>query len=355
MLTNRRWWLLAVAMAIGLAGAGEMLTVALRGSSQTSAAPATTSSAIHNVVTFGHVDVESRIRKMPVPIPGGRVSEVLVKEGDSVPAGTVLVRLEDTQARSKVDEAQAAVEQAKINLERGRKLPADHQISLGQAQAAVDWAEYQCELARLGVKTKQRLASNNAGGGPDAVAAAQLELKIAEEALRIKKDEMLRLRNTDPNAQVRLLESQVKQAEAMLRQAQAALTQFAIVAPTAGTVLEISVAVGETVGSASPVPAVQFCPVGRQVVRAGIEQAFASQVAVGQKVLIEDEANAAGKWTGRVSWVADLYTEQRAIVNMDPSQFSDVRKLQCVIELDPKQPPLKINQRVLASIEIPAK
>jgi HlyD family secretion protein len=328
--------------------------VALRGNSQAGAAPASIESAYRKVVAFGHVDVEARVRKMYVTVPGGLVSEVLVKEGDSVPAGAVLVRLDDTQARRKVDEAKAAVDQAMIALEKGRKLPEQHQLKLRQAQGAVDDADYQRQLAKLALETKQRQAATDTAG-PNAVAAAQLELKRAEEGLHNKKDELRQLQLVDPTSEVRVLEAQLRQANALEAQAEAALKQFALVAPAAGTILEITVAVGDTVGTASPVPAVQFCPQGPRIIRAGVDQAYASLVAVGQTVSIEDDTNAAGKWTGRVKWVADVYTPQRPIVQPDPNQFSDVRTMPCIIELDPDQAPLKINQRVLASIEVPVK
>ncbi len=354
ILSNRRWWVLAVALAVGLAGAGEMLTVALRGNSQAGAAPSPSTTGYRKVVAFGYVDAQDCVRKMYVTVPGGLVSQVLVHEGESVPAGAILVRLDDAQARCKVDEAKAALDQAKIALQKGRTLPVQHQIKLDQAQALVNAAEYQRQSANLAVETKQRLESTNTGGH-DAVAAARLELKGAEEALRIKKDDLRQLQLIDPNAEVKVLESQVQQADALLRQAQAALKQFALVAPTAGTVLDITVAVGDTVGTASPVPAVQFCPQGPRVIRAVIDQASASLVAVGQTVSIEDDTNVPVKWTGRVKWVADVYTQQRAVLNAEWNQYSDVRTMPCIIELDPNQPPLKINQRVLASIEVPNK
>jgi multidrug resistance efflux pump len=128
-----------------------------------------------------------------------------------------------------------------------------------------------------------------------------------------------------------------------------------LTAPSAGTVLQIAVGVGDTLGAASPVPAIQFCPDGPRVVRADIEQAFAGQVAVGQKVTIEDDSHAPGKWKGRVKWVADWFANQRPVLQPDAGQYSDVRMMPCVIELDPNQPPLKINQRVLATIEVPTR
>ena len=147
---------------------------------------------------------------------------------------------------------------------------------------------------------------------------------------------------------------EVARAEALLAQAEAALTQFALVAPAAGTILEITVAKGETLGGTSPIPAIQFCPDGPRIVRADVDQASAARVRVGQKVVMEDDTNSGGIWTGHVKWVADMFSQQRPVVNPDPTQYSDVRTMQCVIDLDPHQPPLKINQRLLATIEVPA-
>jgi multidrug resistance efflux pump len=353
ILSNRRWWLLAVALAVGLAGAGELLTEALRGNSQPAAPPTGSTPGVRKVVAFGHVDVEARVRRMYFTVPGGLVSEVLVKEGDSVPAGAVLVKMDDTQARGKVDEARSAVAEAKARQEAGRSLPEQYKSKVEQAEAAIRAAEAQRDGAKAALEHKQLLELSKTIGA-DAVAIAKNELRAAEEALRIKQGDLTQLRKVDPMTEVRVLDAQVARAEAALAQANAALTQFTLVAPTAGTVLEITVAVGDTVGSASPAPAVQFCPNGPRIVRAGIDQAYASQVAVDQKVTIEDDTNAGGRWTGRVKWVADVFTPQRPVVLPDPNQFSDVRTMPCIIELDPGQPPLKINQRVLASIEIPS-
>src|SRR5207302_9662744 len=51
-----------------------------------------------SVVCFGHVDVEPGVTAL-YPIQPGRVTEVLVREDDSVKAGTVLFRLDDRRAK----------------------------------------------------------------------------------------------------------------------------------------------------------------------------------------------------------------------------------------------------------------
>jgi hypothetical protein len=56
-----------------------------------------------------------------------------------------------------------------------------------------------------------------------------------------------------------------------------------------------------------------------------------------------------------VTWVADWYTNPRPVIVPDPGQFSDVRGMPCTITLDPGQPALKINQQVIATIDVSTK
>jgi HlyD family secretion protein len=352
---NRRsWWLPAVVLAIGLAGGAHLLSVALRGDADSATSPMSSRRGVRTVVAFGMVDVEDGICKMYASIPGAVVSQVLVKAGESVPAGVVLLRLDDTMARKKVDEANAALELAKSARDRGRTLPEQHRLGLDQCEAAVKAAEAQRNMARQEMEKTQRLVNINQAS-QEALAITGEQLRAAEEGLLSKKAELARLKLQDPKAEIEGLEAQVKQALAAREGAEAVLKQYKLVAPKAGTVLQITVGVGDTFGGPSPAPAIQFCPNGPRVVRADIEQAFAALVAVGQRVSLEDDTHAAGAWKGRVKWVADFYSPQRPILQAEPGQYSDVRTLPCVIELDPGQPPFKINQRVLATIEIPMK
>ncbi|HEX4588734.1 MAG TPA: efflux RND transporter periplasmic adaptor subunit, partial [Gemmataceae bacterium] len=173
--------------------------------------------------------------------------------------------------------------------------------------------------------------------------------------LRSKQLEFARLKTQDPHAELNGLQAQVRQADAALAQAREALKQYALVAPAAGIVLQITVREGDTVGGPSPVPAIQFCPAGPRVVKADVDQASASLVAVGQRVTIEDDAHGPGRWTGKVTWIADWFTNPRPVLVPDPGQYSDVRGMPCIIELDANQRSLKLNQRVLATIDVSPK
>jgi hypothetical protein len=46
-----------------------------------------------------------------------------------------------------------------------------------------------------------------------------------------------------------------------------------------------------------------------------------------------------------VQHVSDWYTHRRSIMH-EPLQVNDVRTLECIIRIEPDQPPLRIGQRV---------
>src|SRR5437660_9465107 len=71
--------------------------------------PAATHRDGEGVVCFGTVDLEHGVASLD-PLQPGRVAEVLVREGQEVPKGAELLRLEDGAARLRLDEATAAVE-----------------------------------------------------------------------------------------------------------------------------------------------------------------------------------------------------------------------------------------------------
>lgn len=62
------------------------------------------------VIAPGQLVVESNVKKVQHPT-GGVVSELLVKDGDRVEAGDVLVRLDDTQTRTNLDMTRKALDE----------------------------------------------------------------------------------------------------------------------------------------------------------------------------------------------------------------------------------------------------
>jgi multidrug resistance efflux pump len=153
----------------------------------------------------------------------------------------------------------------------------------------------------------------------------------------------------DPSADVRSARASVTARQARLEQARRAVEECALKAPVDGTVLRMLVNPGDVLGPEPKQPAVLFCPAGRRVIRAEVEQEFAGRVAVGQAATVQDDASGGPTWHGRVLRLSDWYTQRRSILP-EPSQFHDVRTLECLIVLDEGQPPLRIGQRVRVTL-----
>src|SRR5262245_16404299 len=74
------------------------------------------------VVCYGYADLEEGLSFLH-PSQPGRVAEIPVKENDSVPAGAVLLRLDDRAARFRVAEARAVLDASLALLAKAEKGP----------------------------------------------------------------------------------------------------------------------------------------------------------------------------------------------------------------------------------------
>ena len=81
------------------------------------------------------------------------------------------------------------------------------------------------------------------------------------------------------------------------------------------------------------------------LIRAEVDQEFVDRIQVGQAALVRDDTHAGASWHGRVLRVAGWY-EQRRPTSQDPSAFTDIRTVECLISIDRGQPLLRIGQRM---------
>lgn len=88
--------------------------------------------ASQGIIEAKSVDINSKL--------AGRVSEILVDEGDEVKAGDVLIKMECEELLAKKEQAEAQLEAAKAGLEASRKeegaAEAAHDAAVGQVKAA---------------------------------------------------------------------------------------------------------------------------------------------------------------------------------------------------------------------------
>lgn len=294
-------------------------------------------------VCFGHVDSEQGVIPL-YPLQPGRVLKVEVQDNQDVKRGAVLLRLEDTLARETLEEAEADLVAAQAQLTQAQSLVAQHKKQVEGQKALVTAREHEVGVARLKRAEAKRLADAMAARSED-VQIAEESVKALESTLTAEKAKLEGLEKVDPNVGVVRAEQDVKVREARVRKAQFGLKECTVTAPCDGTVLRLLTTVGEVLGSNPRQPALYFCPAGPRIVRAEIEQEFANRAVPGETAWIQDDTRTSPLWKGKVIRVSDWYTQRRSIL-LEPLQFNDVRTLECLIQLDPSTPPLKIGQRV---------
>lgn len=138
---------------------------------------------------------------------GGRVAEILAKEGDRVHTGDPLLRLDAASAESALVQAEAGLGAAQAGLSAA-------QTQLQSAQARVGTAE-------LGVTAAQaQLALVKAGPLPEEVSAAESSLAAAEAAILQATGNRDTALEVGTDAQLRAAEAEVAAAAAQLQVAQ---------------------------------------------------------------------------------------------------------------------------------------
>lgn len=122
------------------------------------------------------VDVGSRI--------GGRIKEVLVKEGDSVESGAILVQIEDDEAKALVAAAQSKVAGAQATLDK--LIAGARPEEIEQARAAAERAREQYQMALKGARSEEievaRSAVTSAEAARDNASAEYRRLAGLREA-----------------------------------------------------------------------------------------------------------------------------------------------------------------------------
>ncbi|HZW35170.1 MAG TPA: HlyD family efflux transporter periplasmic adaptor subunit [Isosphaeraceae bacterium] len=305
------------------------------------AGPAQESSA--GVVCFGVVDLEHGVTSLS-PLQPGRVAAVLVRENQTVAAGAELLRLEDGAARSRLAEAEAAVTLARLQVRQAQKLPEQHRNRVSQQQEMRAVMRSRLDAARHLLDQEKRMVQSKVISRAE-MSSSEEKVREVEALERIEELRLAELNGQDVTVDIQRAESELQAAEARRDQARLAWEECRLKAPRPGTVLRILVGPGDVLGVQPGQPAVLFAAEDPQVIRATVEQEFAPRIREGGPALVQDEADSAAWWRGRVERIAGWYAQRRTVLH-DPAQFSDVRTLECLIVLEPGQPRLRLGQSV---------
>jgi multidrug resistance efflux pump len=340
-------------LAVSMVGASWML----RGNAGISGSSGSSSTEpVAKAYCVGHVDVDGGMM-FPYPSQPGRVVEVKVREGQKVSAGDVLFRMDDRREREDLRLAEEAVKAAEETYLKVQNLKEMHARKVEGQTHAIAAAKSDLEAARNIVALKKRLAGQSGTGvQKEEAQAAEDKAHGAEELVAAEEAKLaaVKLEANDIESAIRLANIDRSAKKIQRDKAQLAVDEASVTARIDGSVLRLQMQAGDLLPAQPRMPPMIFCPATPRIVRAEVEQEFVNRVAEGQIATITDET-ASGNgpvWKGKVIHLGDWMAPRRSILP-DPSQYHDVRTLECIISVDPNQPPLRIGQRVRVALDNP--
>ncbi|WP_455379540.1 HlyD family secretion protein [Petrachloros mirabilis] len=225
----------------------------------------------------GLIQVNGRIEGDHVTVASkfpGRIQELLAREGDTVQAGSVLVRLQDDQAKAKVEQAKGAFEAVEASVQAAHldlavlnlEVPlfieaADAEVS--ELKAKVAKAVAVEKEARSDAQRFRELAEKDQASRQQRE-QAEMKWDVAKREIAIARAAVVQAQKAAAQAElgwkrirakeveVAALERQRDQAYAALEEAQSVLDDLTIMAPTGGTITSRTVDVGEVVSAGAP-------------------------------------------------------------------------------------------------------
>jgi HlyD family secretion protein len=220
------------------------------------------------------------------------VKAVYVQPGDRVPAGKLLLVLDDVQARARVATAQSGVKAAQAALEA-----ATHNGTQQERQTSasdIAHARLDRDQARRDLEALVKLKSTGAASGGE-VAAAQQRLDSAEATLHASVESS---QSRYSPAEMERARAALADAEANLVAARQVLAETEVRAPVAGTVYSLDAGRTEFVEEGKLL--LQLADLGRERVRAYFDEPEIGRLAVGQKIQIKWDAKQGRVWNGHI-------------------------------------------------------
>lgn len=231
MKLTRTQWVLVIALLSGVLA----LAIFTRRGKPVEVVVVTQGPMVQSVVTTGRI---ATVARSEIASQGtARIEAILVREGDTVQAGQVLVRLRDDEAAANLAQSKAAVAEARgrVQLLATVQEPVSAQ-QLAQAQAVHTQALRELERARD--LLKQGFVS------PSRVDDAQRAADASAAALRAATAQAAG--NGASGAEATLAQSRLEQALAAEKAAAARLDQLNLRAPAAGTIISRAADPGDT-------------------------------------------------------------------------------------------------------------
>lgn len=260
---------------------------------------------IDEIVGVGKVEPENAIVQLATAT-GGIVLNVFKQEGDVVKMNDVLAQLDDARELLKVDQArsQVQIQESQVTIEKSNLQDIEAQLKNKKKQ----WASSKT-LLNKGAETSQSFDDLS-------TEVTSLEASLAKAL-----------------ATVQLAQNQLEEMKIELKQAQEEAGKKQLKAPFDGIVLDMKVNSGEAIGQLSEYA--EFAPQGKKVVRAEVDELFATKLQLGQMVDIRFTGTEKVVAKGKIA-VLSPYLKKKSLFSVKASDQEDrlVREIKIYLEGD---------------------
>lgn len=226
---------------------------------------------------------------------GTTVKRVLVKEGDHVKKGQLLVQLDDAAARSDAAKALAQVRSAQADSSAVESGGNREEVLTLQAQTVKAQADR--DAAQRNLEALQRLQQKNAASAGE-VKAAQDQLAAAEANLKLQQEKKAG-RYSPP--EISRVEAQQSEAQSAYSAAENVLAQLNIRAPSDGIVYFLPVRPGAYVNPGDLI--LQMADLSKVLVRAFVDEPDIGRLSPGQHIEASWDALPGRIWQGTIASV----------------------------------------------------
>lgn len=244
---------------------------------------------------------------------GGRITSVLVEEGETVSAGQVIVKMDTTTLSLQLEQSKAALEAAKAKLLEVESGATPDEIK--QAKAEVTSAQAQLEGAEKALAISQeqleRIKSLHAAGVSSQQeldnAQAQYDQKLtavnsAKASLEAATARLNVVRTGAKEETLQVLRANVLQAQKTTDLSTANLEKAQIVAPVSGVATSVNVEKGEMVNSGAALLTVS--DLNNLWVEIYVPEKYLDRVNVGDEAWVSITSVPDKEFKGKVSFIA---------------------------------------------------
>ncbi len=298
MKSRQKWIFAAVVLTLLLAGG---LLFQQRGTA-VQVVPVLRSDLVQSVVATGRLNAPARI-ELAAEVTA-TVQAVQVREGDHVKAGQWLVRLSDAEARAALQQAKAALGEARNRASQQATVAAPVAVqTVVQADAAWRNAEREFQRAQQlvaqGFFSQQKL--DEARRTLDTSASALQSARVQAEA------------NQPRGVESGLAADRVAQALAAVQMAEARLARLVITSPVDGVVLVRNVEPGSM---AQPSRVLLALAAGSTRIDAGIDEKHLHMLVLGMPARAVADAYPAQPFDAQLSYIGPAVDLQRGTVEV---------------------------------------